>query len=52
MTRNEPDMLARSLTRKGYVIELSTREKLLQRVQREPGISILLDIEMPGKSAA
>src|SRR6266851_5450804 len=42
------DMLARRLTRKGYVIELADNAKeLLERVQRDAVDLVLLDIEMP-----
>ena len=42
------DMLARRLTRKGYVIGLaSSAKELLERVQRDAVDLVLLDIEMP-----
>src|SRR5882762_7159833 len=42
------DMLARRLTRKGYVVELADNAKeLLKRVQRDAVDLVLLDIEMP-----
>jgi len=45
------DMLARRLTRKGYVIGLaSSAKELLERVQREAVDLVLLDIEMPNVS--
>src|SRR5256885_1293361 len=45
------DMLARRLTRKGYVIGLaSSAKELLERVQREAVDLVLLDIEMPNIS--
>src|SRR5437762_7667287 len=45
------DMLARRLTRKGYVIGLaSSAKELLERVQRDAVDLVLLDIEMPNIS--
>ena len=45
------DMLARRLTRKGYVIGLaSSAKELLERVQRDAVDLVLLDIEMPNVS--
>src|SRR5260370_3845125 len=42
------DMLARRLTRKGYVVEVADNAKeLLKRVQRDAVDLVLLDIEMP-----
>src|ERR1700752_5066617 len=42
------DMLARRLTRKGYVVELADNAKeLLKRVKRDAVDLVLLDIEMP-----
>src|SRR5258706_1242821 len=45
------DMLARRLTRKGYVIGLaSSAKELLERIQRDAVDLVLLDIEMPNVS--
>src|SRR5260370_33087139 len=45
------DMLARRLTRNGYVLELADNaKKLLKRVQRDAVDLVLLDIEMPHTS--
>jgi len=45
------DMLARRLTRKGYVIGLaSSAKELVERVQRDAVDLVLLDIEMPNIS--